>query len=161
MSATGQPGPDEARASLEQIAEARRAAAEVARQPAWFHAIFAATTGIGVGLATLRQPPLQVAGIAIIVVGGALLAVVEHRLKRRRGRILDERSIRSQPLRFFIPWLVVFGLTFIRPDAGWQPWYAIATGILVALAGFAYLRWDERYQTRRLAAGDYDRYDLI
>lgn len=161
MSGTGQPGPDEARASLEQIAEARRAAVEVTRQPAWFHAIFAATTGIGVGLATVHQPPFQIAGVAIIVIGGALLAVVEHHVKRRRGRILDERSVRSQPLRFFIPWLVVFGLTLVRPDTGWQPWYAIAAGVLVALAGFVYLRWDEDYQTRRLAAGDYDRYDLI
>ncbi|MGC4153269.1 MAG: hypothetical protein QM628_09335 [Propionicimonas sp.] len=161
MNATGQPDPDEARASLEQIAEAHRAAAEATRRPAWFHAIFAATTGIGVGVATLHQPSLQIAGVTIIVVGGALLAVVEHHLKRRRGRILDERSVRSQPLRFFIPWLVVFGLTLIRPEAGWQPWYAIAAGILVALAGFVYLRWDENYQTRRLAAGDYDRYDLI
>lgn len=161
MSTPQQPSPDEARDSLEQIAEVRRAAVEATRRPAWFHAVFAAITGVGVGVGTLRQPFLQLVGFAIIVIGGLLMAVMEHRKGRRRGRILDEQSIRSQPLRFFVPWLVVFGLILIRPDAGWQPWYAVGAGILVAAAGFVYLRWDERYQTRRLAAGDYDPYDLI
>lgn len=161
MSAPQPPGADEARASLEQIAAARNAAAEAARRPAWFDAVFAAVTGFGAGFATLGGAPRVAVGFAIIVIGGALMAVVEHRTRRRRGRILDERAMRTQPLRFFIPWLVVFGLIMIRPSADWQPWYAIAAGVLVALAGFVYLRWGERYQTRRLAAGDYDRYDLI
>ena len=153
--------PDEARDSLERISAARRAAAELTRRPAWFHAVFATITGVGVGLTTLTGQPFQLSGIAIVVVGALLMAVVERGLTRRRGRILDERSVRSQPLRFFVPYLVVFGAILFRPETDWQPWYAIVAGALVALAGFAYLRWDERYQTRRLAAGDYDPYDLI
>lgn len=155
------PSADEARASLNEVSDARRDAVEATRQPAWLHAIFAVMTGVGVGLATLREPRFQIAGVAIIVVGCVVIAVVQHHVTRRRGRILDEQSIRSQPLRFFVPYLVVFGLVMVQPDPSWQPWFALAAGVLVAVAGFVYLRWDERYQARRLAAGDYDPYDLV
>ncbi len=155
------PDPEEARASLEQITRARRAAAEATRRPVWIDAIYAVVSGIGLGIETSGQLMLKVIGLVVTLGGLAVITAVDKRRRRRHGRILDERSMRQQPLRFIIIWAVLFGLISIRPDAGWQPWYAIGAGLAITVAGFVYLRLDERYQIRRLAAGDYDRYDLI
>jgi phosphatidylglycerophosphate synthase len=154
------PSPDEARTSLDEIAEARRATAEATRRPAWVDAIYAAVSGIGVGIATSGQLILKVIGLAIILGGYAVITAVDKRGRRRHGRVLDSRSVRSQVLRFVIPFAALFMLISV-PDTGWQPWYAIGAGLVITVAGFVYLRLDERYQVRRLAAGDYDRYNLI
>ena len=52
-------------------------------------------------------------------------------------------------------------MTQVRPAEDWQPWFSIGAGVLVAGTGLAYLRLEQRYQARRLASGDYGRYDLL
>jgi len=94
-----------------------------------------------------------------LVVAGLIL--VQARSTRRRGRIFDERSVGASAKRyavFYVPFAIS---SLVRPPDEWWPWYSIGVGLLIAGLGFAYLRLDERYQTRRLAQGDYGRHDLV
>ncbi|WP_147243126.1 hypothetical protein [Acidipropionibacterium virtanenii] len=155
------PGPDEARTTLNRTGQLPRETAEPASRPVWVDGLFTLIIGAGVGIATSDQPGLRLAGLVVVAVGCVMMGVASRHLGGRHGRVLDQRSIGSGFLRFIPMWAVVFGLVIVRPDADWQPWYAIGTGLVVAVVGFGYLRWDERYQMRRLAADDYDRNDVV
>jgi Flp pilus assembly protein TadB len=63
--------------------------------------------------------------------------------------------------RFALLYLVLVLLAMIEPPAGWQPWFALSVGVVAGAGAFVWLRWENRYQLRRLANGDYDRYDLL
>ncbi len=56
-----------------------------------------------------------------MVVGCSVFSIVERRLTRRRGRVLDGLSLRSQALRFFIVWAVIYAFGMSAPDYpdGW------------------------------------------
>ncbi len=49
----------------------------------------------------------------------------------------------------------------IEVPADWQPWSSLVMGLIAAVGGYTWLRWEDRYRIRRLAAGDYGRYDLL
>ncbi len=161
MDANQLPTPDEARARLDEVAATRRAAVETTRRPAWLDAAFASATGISLAVAAIGGWPAIGAGLALLLVVCGGFVVLDRRWERRRGRILDERALGAHALKFFPMYFIVFTAGLIRPGDDWQPWYSIGVGVVAALAGFAWLRLDDRYQTRRLAAGDYDRYDLL
>ena len=155
------PSSEEARTSLDQVAASRRAAVAASRRPVRLDASFAAATGIALGVAAIGGWPAIGVGRALLLAAGGVFAAIEHRRGRRRGRILDERALGAQVLRFFPLYFIWFVTGSFRPGDAWRPWYSIGVGIVVALTAFAFLRLDDRYQTRRLAAGDYDRYDLL
>lgn len=148
----------QARAALEQATEARRAAAQATRRPAWTDLTLAIVGGATVALGLLGH---RVGAVVVLVAGSAAFALLHHRVTRRRGQVIDLRAIASRSWRFAIGYGVLFLLTQFEPPAAWQPWYALGAGVAVATGGFAWLRWDDRYQAARLAAGDFDRYDLI
>jgi hypothetical protein len=84
----------------------------------------------------------------------------ERRWTRRRGRILDERTL-GHAIRYvpFYAALFLIGQIPVRGD--WQPWFSIGGGLAATVLAFAYIRLDERYQIKRLAAGDFSRHDLV
>lgn len=161
MSSNRIPSPDEARASLDDIAASRSAAVNATRRPAWLDGVLAAGTGAALGIIKIGGWGAIAGGIVVLLVVGVVHVVLDRRLVRHRGRILDERSIGAQAATFLPMYFVVFATTLFQPDGDWQPWYSIGVGLVVALAGYVYLRVIDRYQARRLAAGDYHRHDLL
>ncbi|MBB1511465.1 hypothetical protein H5399_02405 [Tessaracoccus sp. MC1627] len=158
MEAHEQPTPEEARASLEQIIASRTAAAQATRRPAWIDAGISTAAGATIALGTAGY---WVAAIVVLVVGSLVFAVVLHRQARGRGQVLDQRAIGARTLRFALLYAVLFVLGQIEAPPNWQPWYSLGAGLIAAMAGYAWLRFEDRYRVRRLTAGDYDRYDLI
>jgi len=152
------PDPAQARASLDEAAESRRAAVRATSRPAGIDLGLAVVSGAGITLGLLGQWP---AALIVVAVGCAAVAILQRRIVRRRGQILDQRSLGARGWRFALVYLVLFLLTMIEPPIAWQPWFAIGVGLVAAGGGFAWMRWDARYQNRRLASGDYDRYDLL
>ena len=138
MDAHEQPTPEEAQASLEQITASRTAAAQATRRPAWIDLGMSATAGATVALGTAGH---RVAAITVLVVGSLVFAVALHLQARGRKQVLDLGQVEAPP--------------------DWQPWYSLGVGLIAAVGGYAWLRWEDRYRVRRLTAGDYDRYDLL
>lgn len=157
MDSPQRPTPEEARARLDEAADSRRALAEATRRGWWIDAAMAATVGLGVGLGLAGW---VLAALAVLVVGALVVTLAQRRTARSHGQILDERAIGARALRFGALYLVLF-LLLQFGDAAWQPWYALGTGLAAALGSFAWLRWEDRYRTRRLAAGDFGRHDLV
>lgn len=152
------PSSAEARASLEQVAESRRAAVRATRRPVWMDLGLALVIGAGIALGLAGQ---GVAAIVVLAIGCTAVVLVQRLLVRRQGQVFDQRALGARMWRFALLYLVLFLLTMVRPPAGWQPWFAIGIGAVAAVGSFAWLRWEDRYQGRRLASGDYDRYDLL
>lgn len=152
------PDPDGARAALEEAADARRTAVDSTRRPAWIDAILALTMGMTIPLALLGQ---WVVAVIVLVVGSVAGVLADRKLTRRRGRILDARALGARTLPYALVYGAIFVLLQFRAPAAWQPWYALGVGLFAAIGVFAWLRWEERYQARRIAAGDYHRYDLL
>lgn len=152
------PDPAQARASLDAIVESRRAAVRAARRPAGLDLALAVVVG---AIATLGLLGQWVAVLVVVIVGLVPTVIVQHRVVRRRGQVLDQRALGARAWRFAAVYLVLALLTILDPPAAWQPWFAIGVGILAAAGGYAWLRWEARYQDRRLANGDYERYDLL
>ena len=148
----------EAGAALELIADSRRASAQATRRRWWTDLGLAVSVGAAVTLGLLGYwlPAL------VVWLGGAVgFAIVQRRLARRRGQVVDQRALGSRAWRFALVYGVLFLLTQFQPPVAWLPWYAVGAGVVTAVAGFAWLRWEDRYQAGRLAAGDFDRYDLL
>lgn len=158
MSDEARPSRDEARRSLDDVEAARRATAEVTRRSPWLDAALALVVGASVAAGLLEQWGVSV---GVLLVGSVAVAIATQRRQRRRGRILDQRAMGARALPFMALYLVMFLLLQIGPPDDWQPWYALAVGVVAALGGFAWLRWDDAYQARRLAAGDFGKYDLL
>ena len=127
----------------------------------WLDGSYATAAGIALGVAAFGGWPAIATGMGFLLAVTVAFAVLDRIFVRRRGKILDERAVGAHAARFFPMYFVVFAAGVFNPGPEWQPWYSIGVGIVVAVAGFAYLRLDDRYQTRRLAAGDYERYDLL
>lgn len=161
MDAHRLPTSEEARASLDEVVASRQAAVEVARRPVWLDVSYAVAAGIALGVATTGGWPAIAAGMGLLCAVIVVYAVMGRRLERRRGQILDERAIGARAAKFFPMYFIVFAAAMFHPGEDWQPWYSIGVGTIVALAGVVYLRLEDRYQARRLTAGDYDRYDLM
>lgn len=151
----------DAAASLAQIADAQLALVEATGRPVGLDAALALVMGAIIALLSVRTAPANFTAIAVGVVGLISIGVVEGRLVRRQGRILDLRSLNAQTWSI----LAVVGLapvfSLFDPGDSWQPWYSIGVGVLIAGSAFGGLRRMELYQRRRLAKGDYHRYDLI
>ncbi|WOQ16909.1 hypothetical protein [Raineyella sp. W15-4] len=158
MSADPLPDPDGARAALEEAAEARRSAVDSTRRPAWIDAVLALTMAVTIPLALLGP---WVGALVVLVVGSAITLLAERRFTRRRGRILDARALGARTLPYALVYLAIVVLMQFPAPAAWQPWYALGVGLFAAIAVFVGMRWEERYQARRIAAGDYHRYDLL
>lgn len=158
MEPVEQPDRLAARDALDQITDARHAAARATRRPAWIDLGFAATLGAAV---TLALAGLWVPALAVLLVGAAGFTIVQRVGVRRHGQVMDRRALGARGWRFPLAYGVLFLIAQIDPPAAWQPWYSIAAGLVAAAVGYGWLRWEDRYQTRRLAAGDYHRNDLL
>ena len=158
MGADPLPDPDGARAALEEAAEARRSAVDSTRRPAWIDAVLALTMAVTMPLALLGQ---WVVAVVVLVVGATVGVLADRKFTRRRGRILDARAMGARTLPYVLWYGALVVLTQFRPPAAWQPWYALGVGLFAGVSAFTWMRWEERYQARRIAAGDYDRYDLL
>lgn len=156
-----QPGPSEAQAHMDDIEHARSAAVTVARRPAAVDLFLACPVGLAAGFAVMRTAPAFVAAIVVLIVGSAGFWVAQRHWTRRRGRILDERAIGAHAIRYVPFYTVLFLVSQIPAPRDWQPWFSIIGGLAVTVLAFAYLRLDERYQVKRLAAGDFGRHDLV
>ncbi len=148
-----------ARAELSAVDSARRAAVDGTRRPTWLLAAFAVVLGTAFGFALLRTPLGWVVGAVLFVVSIVGFLVVDSRLKRRRGRLLNLGG--AGVLRFFVVYGVMFVIGQIDVPHAWQPWFAIAAGMLLALLFYIYLRWDDADTARRLATGNFDAADLM
>ncbi|WP_040161451.1 hypothetical protein [Nigerium massiliense] len=150
--------PNEAKRALDEVADARASVVARTRQPAWVLALFSALFGAGWAAANLGHVGV---GLGLIAVALALYWFVSTRVDRRRGTISDARALGANAWRFMIiNALILLGSQF-QPPPAWQPWFTITMAVMVSVAGFVYLRWEARYQERRIAAGDYDRYGLL
>lgn len=158
MDAQEQPTPEEARAILEQITASRTAAAEATRRPAWIDVGMSATAGATIALGTAGY---WVPAIVVLVVGSLGYALAMYRQSRGRGQVLDQRAIGARAVRFALLYAVLFVMGQVEAPADWQPWTSLGMGLIAAVGGYAWLRWEDRYRVRRLAAGDYGRYDLL
>ena len=155
-----QPSPSEAQSQMDDIERARSAAVTVARRPAAVDLCLACTVGLVVGLAVLRTAPAVIAAIVVLIVGSAGYWVAQRHWTRRRGRILDERTLSHAILH--VPFYAALFLIGQIPAPGdWQPWFSIVGGLAATMLAFGYIRLDERYQIKRLAAGDFGRHDLV
>ncbi len=152
------PDPSQARASLKEADESRQAAVKAAGRPAGIDLGLAVVSGTGITLGLLGQ---WIAALLIVVVGCTAIAVLQRRIVRRRGQVIDQKALGARAWRFALIYAALLLLTMIEPPESWQPWFAIGIGLIAAAGGFAWLRWDAHYQNRRLANGDYDRYDLL
>lgn len=150
--------PVDAQASLDLVDESRRAAVRTARRPIRIDLGMAAVVGTGVGLVLAGQ---VIAASVVLVAGSAAVILAQRRLTRRRGQVFDQRAIGARMWRFAGLYLALFLLTMIDPPSSWQPWFAIGIGLVAGAGVFGWLRWEDRYQNRRLVNGDYDRYDLL
>jgi len=146
---------------MDDIERARSAAMTVARRPAAVDLCLACTVGLVVGLAVLRTAPAAIAAIVVLIVGSAGYWVAERHWTRHRGRILDERAIGAHAIRYVPFYAALFLIGQIPAPGDWQPWFSIVGGLAVTVLTFAYIRLDERYQIKRLAAGDFSRHDLV
>ena len=155
-----QPSPSEAQAHMDDIERARSAAVTVARRPAAVDLCLACTLGLVVGLAVLRTAPAVIAAIVVLIVGSAGYWVAERHWTRRRGRILDERAL-GHAIRYVPFYAALFLIGQIPVPGDWQPWFSIVGGLVATVLAFAYIRLDERYPVKRLAAGDFSRHDLV
>lgn len=158
MDADPLPDPDGARVALEEAAEARRSAVRSTRRPVWIDVVLALTMAVTMPLALLGQ---WVVAVVVFVVGATVGVLADRKFTRRRGRILDARAMGARMLPYALVYGAIFILTQFRAPAAWQPWYALGVGLFAAIGAFAWMRWEERYQARRIAAGDYHRYDLL
>lgn len=148
----------DARAALEQIAETRRASARATRRPWWTDLGLAVAISAAVTLALLEQ---WLPAILLWVVGAVGFTIIQRRLARRRGQVVDQRTLGARAWRFALLYAGQVVLLQFRPPAAWLLGYAVAAGMVTLASGFWWLRWEDRYQARRLAAGDFDRYDLL
>ena len=156
------PSLEDARASLREIDEVRRNAAEVSRLPMWFKFAFALVCGAIPGLLTLDTTTAGLTAIAFAVVGFAVLGTIHYFLRRRRGRPTGGRPSSKRVLVLFGFILSFNILVSWGPDSpDWQPWYAIGTTCIMATITYAFLQWDENFGTKALAEGDYDTSDLL
>ena len=155
-----QPSPSEAQAHMDDIERARSAAVTVARRPAAVDLCLACTLGLVVGLAVLRTAPAVIAAIVVLIIGSAGYWVAERHWTRRRGRILDERAL-GHAIRYVPFYAALFLIGQIPVPGDWQPWFSIVGGLAATVLAFGYIRLDERYQIKRLAAGDFSRHDLV
>lgn len=158
MDAQSQHDRADAQAGLDNAAESRAAAVRYTRRPAGIDLALAGTSGAGVALVLAGH---WIVAMVVLALGCTAVVVVQRKLSRRRGQVLDQRALGARAWRFALVYLVLFVLTTIRPPSDWEPWFAIGAGLVTVAGGFAWLRWDDRYQGRRLARGDYDRYDLL
>ncbi|HHV21382.1 MAG TPA: hypothetical protein GXZ30_07585 [Propionibacterium sp.] len=146
----------DATTALEAADRARRDAVAASMRPAWVDAVGALMVGGAAALTYTRSVP----GIA--AAAGLLIAfvVLGHRFTRRRGRLTDDRAVKARLPMFLGAYAVVFiaGQLVLGSETPW--WWLALAGIAIAAVGFAFLRFDERYQARRLAAGDHGPYDL-
>ena len=155
-----QPSPSEAQAHMDDIERARSAAVTVAQRPAAVDLCLACPVGLTAGLAVLRTSPALIAAIVVLIVWSAGYWVAQRHWTRRRGRILDERTL-GHAIRYVPFYMALFLIGQIPAPRDWQPWFSIVAGLAVTVLAFAYLRLDERYQAKRLAAGDFGRHDLV
>ncbi len=147
------------REELSAIESARRAAVDSTRRPGWLNTLFALMLGVAFGFAVLRTPMGWIVGAVVFVLGIVGFFVIDTHLKRRRGRLLNSSG--RSALRFFLMYATIFVIGMIQPPGTWQPWFAIAAGVLVATAGYIFLRWDDADTAKRLATGDFDPNDLM
>lgn len=150
-----------ARDDLSSVEHARQVAVERTRRPAWLLAAFAIAVGVAFGFAMLRSPWGWTVGLVLFVLTIVLFLVVDSRLRRRRGRLLDTGFRAGNALRFLAVYAAIFILGMIQPPPDWQPWFAIASGAVVAVLGYTYLRRDDAATAKRLATGDFDPGDLM
>ncbi len=149
-----------AAADLGAIDEARSAALKIARRPTWLNLTLPVIVGAAFGCGVLGG----VLGWAVfwVLVGVfGVLAIVDARRVRQRGRIIDGRSMGWQFLWIFSFSIVLALLGSVTLPAQQQPWFALAAGGIVAGLTFGFLRWDEAVMSKRLATGDFDPYTLF
>lgn len=151
---------EQAEADLARVAAARVAVVTATRRPAWLDAIIAVGIGGLAGLFTTRTAWGMGAGAALFVLGVAAVLWLGRPYVRRRGRVVDGRAIGTQSVVNAITIGLFSAATALAPRPG-EAWYSIVTGLGLTLVTFVLIRWEDGYQARRLAAGDYHRYDLL
>ena len=153
-------GPESAaERELAAIESAQQSAVDSTRRPEWVNALFALTVGVAFGCAMLRTPASWITAVIIFILGMTGFLIIDARLKRRRGRLLnlDGRSA----LRFFLVYGIIFVIGQVQPPDAWQPLFAVAAGAVVTGVSYLYLHWDDDATARKLASGDFDRSDLM
>lgn len=148
---------EDPRAALNSVGEAQRATLRATRRPAWL------TFSVAIAMAAMVTFALLgywAVALGVLVACAIPLVWLETRITRRRGRIVDERAFGAYVVRI-LPITVLFAaIRMISVPTSWQPWPALAAGLLVGVIGWVFMRMDERYQERRIVAGDYDQYTM-
>lgn len=146
---------DRAAAELEALRSARADVVKTSGRPAWADAAAALCFGLAVWAVSPPTVTGAVIAFALFLVGIAVIL----RFTRRRGRLTDDRAV-GLTMAAYAPFGLVVGLAGMLARDATDRRLTALVALAVALAGFAYLRIIERYQARRLAAGDHGPYDL-
>lgn len=149
--------PVEARRLLDDEAGARHAMAATIGTPRWITLVMSADLGVFVvGCAERWWWLVGLTGIVAVA-----LLVAEHRVRRRRGRIVDARSVGANFAIFAGFYVVLVVVQTLLRDHRPPLWAAGLGGLACAAASFAYLTLHDRYQRRRILRGDYTPVDMV
>lgn len=149
-----------ARAGLAAVDEARWAAVESVRRPMWIAVVMSLAAGATFGFGQLDTVFGWVAAAVFFTVFIAV-GVIDAPRARRRGRLIDGRSMGFSFLWIAIIGMIIASLRSIELPAEQQVWIAIVAGVLLTAVTYAFLWWDETTMSRRLASGDFDPYTLF
>ncbi len=139
---------------------AQQAAINGTRRPEWLTATISLAGGAAFGSALLGGVlGWTLFWILLVVLIG--MAIIDARRVRRRGRIIDGRSMGLSFLWIFAFSIILTTLGSFRMSIQQQPWLAMGAGILIAASTYAFIRWDEASMSKRLAANDFDPYTLF
>lgn len=90
-----------------------------------------------------------------------VLGIIDVRRVRRRGRLIDGRTMGWRFLWIFVFVLILNFLGTVDLPAHQQSWFVAASALFVAAFTYAFIRWDEASTSKRLASGDFDPYTLF
>ncbi len=150
----------EATADLGAINEARIAALKSTKRPMWVNRSLPLLVGTAFGFGVMGG----VVGWTVfwvLLTAFGVLAIMDARRVRRRGRLIDGRSMGWRFLWIFAFGLILNFLGTVDLPAQQQPWFALATALFVAAFTYAFFRWEEVSMSKRLASGDFDPYTLF
>ncbi|HRA07300.1 MAG TPA: hypothetical protein PKV13_11880 [Propionicimonas sp.] len=145
--------------ALISASEARAQVLGALARPLWADAALSALVGAAYVLMLYRLWWALLASVVLVAIATAL------GMPRTRGsrvhQVADDRAVLAQSKWMILAFVPVPVISLLRTDEPSPWWLALAVGALAAAVTLISQRFIQRYQLRRLASGDYGRYDLL